>query len=203
MKKYLILLAGSPATGKSYLISQLMEKLSSTVLITPDDIKETMADNVGFDNLTQKAELEVSVWQFYYQLLDSYMRMGKRYVLSEYPFSDKQKMKLKILAATYQYEVITIRLDADFETLWQRRQKRDVQLDRHLSHIMSHYHFGDVLTDRSKADNHITREAFLDIVTKRAYNQFQLGKLFKLDVTDFSKVDYPAFINELVEYLQK
>lgn len=203
MKKYLILLAGSPATGKSYLISQLMEKLSPTVLITPDDIKETLADNVGFDNLTQKAELEVDVWQFYYQLLDSYMRMGKRYVLSEYPFSDKQKMKLKILAATYQYEVITIRLDADFETLWQRRQKRDVQLDRHLSHIMSHYHFGDKLDDRSKADNHITREAFLDIVTKRAYNQFQLGKLFELDVTDFSKVDYPTFINGLVEYLQK
>lgn len=203
MKKYLILLAGSPATGKSYLISQLMEKLSPTVLITPDDIKETLADNVGFDNLTQKAELEVNVWQFYYQLLDSYMRMGKRYVLSEYPFSDKQKMKLKILAAIYQYEVITIRLDADFETLWQRRQKRDVQLDRHLSHIMSHYHFGDKLDNRSKADNHITREAFLDIVTKRAYNQFQLGKLFELDVTDFSKVDYPTFINRLVEYLQK
>lgn len=203
MKKYLILLAGSPATGKSYLISQLMEKLSPTVLITPDDIKETLADNVGFDNLSQKAELEGVVWQFYYQLLDSYMRMGKRYVLSEYPFSDKQKMKLKILAATYQYEVITIRLDADFETLWQRRQKRDVQLDRHLSHIMSHYHFGDKLDDRSKADNHITRDAFLDIVTQRAYNQFQLGKLFELDVTDFSKVDYPAFINELVEYLQK
>ena len=203
MKKYLILLAGSPATGKSYLISQLMEKLSPTVLITPDDIKETLADNVGFDNLSQKAELEVDVWQFYYQLLDSYMRMGKRYVLSEYTFSDKQKMKLKILAATYQYEVITIRLDADFETLWQRRQKRDVQLDRHLSHIMSHYHFGDKLDDRSKADNHITRDAFLDIVTKRAYNQFQLGKLFELDVTDFSKVDYPTFINGLVEYLQK
>lgn len=203
MKKHLILLAGSPATGKSYLISQLMEKLSPTVLITPDDIKETLADNVGFDNLSQKAELEVDVWQFYYQLLDSYMRMGKRYVLSEYPFSDKQKMKLKILAATYQYEVITIRLDADFETLWQRRQKRDVQLDRHLSHIMSHYHFGDKLDDRSKADNHITRDAFLDIVTKRAYNQFQLGKLFELDVTDFSKVDYPTFINGLVEYLQK
>lgn len=203
MKKYLILLAGSPATGKSYLISQLMEKLSPTVLITPDDIKETLADNVGFDNLSQKAELEVDVWQFYYQLLDSYMRMGKRYVLSEYPFSDKQKMKLKILAATYQYEVITIRLDADFETLWQRRQKRDVQLDRHLSHIMSHYHFGDKLDNRSKADNHITREAFLDIVTKRAYNQFQLGKLFELDVTDFSKVDYPTFINGLIEYLQK
>ena len=203
MKKYLILLAGSPATGKSYLISQLMEKLSPTVLITPDDIKETLADNVGFDNLSQKAELEVDVWQFYYQLLDSYMRMGKRYVLSEYPFSDKQKMKLKILAATYQYEVITIRLDADFETLWQRRQKRDVQLDRHLSHIMSHYHFGDKLDDRSKADNHITRDDFLDIVTKRAYNQFQLGKLFELDVTDFSKVDYPTFINGLVEYLQK
>ena len=54
MKKYLILLAGSPATGKSYLISQLMEKLSPTVLITPDDIKETLADNVGFDNLSQK-----------------------------------------------------------------------------------------------------------------------------------------------------
>ncbi len=42
----------------------------------------------------------------------------------------------------YGYQVITIRLTADFEVLWQRRYKRDREPDRHLSYIMDHYHYG-------------------------------------------------------------
>ena len=45
--------------------------------------------------------------------------------MSEYPFSDKQKNRLQELAERYGYQVMTIRLTADFEVLWQRRYKRD------------------------------------------------------------------------------
>lgn len=58
MKKYLILIAGSPATGKSYLINEMRHALGDFFLITPDEGKEIFADQIGFDNLDEKKELE-------------------------------------------------------------------------------------------------------------------------------------------------
>ena len=127
------------------------------------------------------------------------MMVGKKIIVSEYPFSDKQKPSLADLANHYSYDVITIRLVADFEVLWQRRYRRDRENSRHLSHIMTHYHYGDNLINREDADNHITKKEFLDIITNRDYNHFQLGQLFEFDVSDFSKVDY----SDLLSYLAK
>lgn len=199
MKKYLILLAGSPATGKSFLVNQLTEVFPNMFVITPDEGKEILADSVGFNTLEEKAELENQVWTFYYGVLDLYMQVGKRVILSEYPFSYKQKEKLKSMTEKYEYEVITIRLVADFDVLWGRRKQRDIEPSRHLSHIQTHYQYGDKLKDRSKADNLITKEAFRKIIESRKYNQFKLGELYEVDVTDFSKVDY----NQLKKKLDK
>ena len=185
MDKYLILIAGSPATGKSYLINLIKEVLPDMFILTPDEGKEMFADSVGFDSLEEKAQLEKRVWEFYYGVLDLYMGAGKRFILSEYPFSNKQRSNLESLANKYSYKVITIRLVADFDALWARRKVRDIEKDRHLSHIMSNYHFGDTLEDRSKADSLITEEAFRNIIEARQYNEFSLGELYEYDVSDF------------------
>ena len=177
--------------------------LGDFFLITPDEGKEIFADQIGFDNLDEKKELEKKVWAFYYSALALYMGAGKRIVVSEYPFSEKQKDQLSALANQYNYEPITIRLVADFDVLWERRKLRDIEPDRHLSHIMTHYHFGDQLVDRSKADNLITKDAFYEFIKTRDYNNFQLGSLIEFDVTDFSKVDYEPFLKELTERIAK
>lgn len=127
------------------------------------------------------------------------MEAGKRIVVSEYPFSEKQKDKLNALVEKYDYEPITIRLVADFDVLWARRKVRDIEPDRHLSHIMSHYHFGDELLNRREADALITEEAFQEIIETRGYDHFQLGSLTEFDVSDFSNVDYVPFLEELAE----
>ena len=127
------------------------------------------------------------------------MKIGKRFILTEYPFSYKQKPILEKLSTKYQYEIITIRLVCDFETLWNRRIQRDLSDDRHLSYILSHYHYGDRLKDRTAADQLITREEFAEIIQARDYNHFEMGKLYEVDVTDYSKVDYEPIIEELKE----
>ena len=197
MKKYLILLAGSPATGKSYLTNEILKVLPETFVITPDEAKEILADSRGFNNPREKMQLEKLVWKFYYQVLELYMDVGKQFILTEYPFSDKQKDQLQIFATKYDYHVITIRLVADFDILWERRKLRDVQKDRHLSHIMSHYHYGDQLENRNEADALIGKESFYKVIQKRGYEQFELGTLYEFDVTDFSKVDYSHLLREL------
>ncbi|MBO1300424.1 MULTISPECIES: AAA family ATPase [unclassified Enterococcus] len=197
-KKYLLLLAGSPGTGKTYLMERLFERFPTMYRLTLDEIKEYYAESLGFDDLAERAEQEKKkVYPFFYQALELYMEAGKKVIASEYPFSEKQKGPLQALAEKYGYEVITIRLHADFDVLWQRRYKRDRDPERHLSYIMDHYHYGDTLADRSLGTNHITKEEFRAIIDKRQYEQFELGTLYTFDVTDFSKVDYTLLLDKL------
>lgn len=199
MKKTLILIAGPPATGKTYLVNLIVKVQPQLYKITPDELKEDIADSKGFNNLVEKASLENIVWKAYYQAIDAYMMVGKKVILSEYPFSNKQKSQLNELAKKYSYDILTVRLVADFEALWERRLKRDREEDRHLSHIMTHYHFGDTLDNRELADNQITKVEFQNIVDVRDYNHFKLGKLFEFNVSDFSKVDYSPLLSYLAE----
>ena len=196
-KKYLILLAGPPATGKSYLSRLICNELPETYTVSPDELKENLADNVGFNSSEEKIELEKLVWTYYYQALDLYMKIGKQFILSEYPFSYKQQKRLGELSATYHYDVITIRLVCDFETLWERTINRDLSPERHLSYITSCYHYGDRLEDRRRADQLITKEEFAKIIEDRDYNHFEMGKLYEVDVTDYSKVHYKPLLEEL------
>lgn len=198
MQKYIILLAGCPCTGKTYLTGKIQHIYKDSLIITPDEGKELYADSVGFSSLQEKSMLEKSVWSFFYGVLDLYMTAGKRVIISEYPFSNKQKKHITKLTEKYGYNIITLRLIADFEVLWQRRYKRDREPERHLSHIMTHYHYGDVLEDRCLADGHITKEQFYAICFKRKYDQFELGETIEIEVSDFNKVDY----TELLNYLQ-
>ena len=203
MKNYLILLAGSPGTGKTYLLQLLKQRLPDMYTITIDEIKEYYADSVGFDDLSQRAEQErTKVYPFFYRALELYMEAGKKVIVSEYPFSDKQKGRLRDLADTYAYEVITIRLTADFEVLWERRYQRDREPERHLSYIMDHYHYGDSLEDRSLGTNHITKEEFRRIINERKYAEFALGTLYEFDVTDYQQVDYGPLLDQFVYQIQ-
>lgn len=203
MKKNLILIAGSPATGKSQVVKIIKEMFDSTVLIAPDDIKEKYAELNGFSNLNEKVQLEKKVWNNYYSLLQQYMETNQYIIISEYPFSTKQYHCLKNMSKIYDYNVLTIRLVADFETLWRRRYKRDREPNRHLSHIVKSYHLDDELADRYQADNHITKIAFKEIIEDRKYNEFELGKLLEVDMTDFSKVDYISIINFIDHNIKK
>ena len=51
MKKTIVLLAGYPATGKSYLCNKILEKLPEFLVVSQDDMKEQLFDQYGFDNM--------------------------------------------------------------------------------------------------------------------------------------------------------
>lgn len=196
--KYLILLAGSPGTGKTYLMNKLKEQWPAMYIVTPDEAKEYYAESIGFNSLEERQLQEkVKVWPFFYKALDLYMEAGKKVIVSEYPFSFKQKDTLAELALRYDYHVITIRLVANPETLWQRRYQRDRESDRHLSFIMRSYHYGDRLSDPMQATNHISKEEFFQIMEAREYDKFQLGELYEINVNDYKNVDYKPLLTYL------
>lgn len=197
MKKTLVLLAGYPATGKTYLMDCIMERHPGDFAVTtPDEIKEQVWDEYGFDNAAEKDALELLVWERYYDRLETYMAQGRQ-VLSDYPFSEKQRPRLSQMADCYGYRVLTIRSLGDPEVLYARSYARDMKQSRHLGHLVSRYRKGDVLEDRSQADALVTREVFLDRCQNKGYQHFCLGSLIEVDATDVKAIDYESLLDNI------
>lgn len=196
MDKVLILLAGFPGTGKTYLCTMINERLGPFVIISPDELKEYYFDKYGYHNLEEKQILEKKAWKKYYKTMENQMYSEKS-IMSDYPFSNKQLPFLQLLTEKYNYKVITIRLTADLDILYERQRNRDLDTSRHLSHIVTSYQAGDQLENRSKADNLLTYDKFIERCTTRGYDTFQMGKLVEVDVTDFSKVNYFKMIERV------
>lgn len=200
MKKTIILLAGYPATGKSYLCNEILKIIPDFVIVSLDEKKEILWDRYGFTNQKEKADLERKALILYYQSLKEQMIEGSS-IISDYPFSEKQKGTIQELSETYGYQVLTIRLIGDLEILYERSRSRDLNPDRHLGHMVSAYQKGDILEDRSKADQLVTHDIFMDRCQNRGYGSFQLGHLIELDVTHYEDIDYPAVIKEIYEFV--
>lgn len=196
MKKTIVLLAGYPATGKSYLCSKILEKLPEFTVVSQDDMKEELFDQYGFNNMKEKVQIENKSWTLYYETMEKCLKHGTS-IISDYPFSHKQKGKIAALSETYGYQVVTYRLIGDLDTLYERSKKRDLDPKRHLSHLVSSYHKGDVLEDRSQADSLVTYDVFMDRCKNRGYGTFQLGHLIEVDVTHYEKIDYPEIVGKL------
>ena len=192
MKKTIVLLAGYPATGKSYLCRQILQKLPDFVVVSQDEMKEELFDRFGFDNMEEKIQIENRSWELYYETMEHHLKVGNS-VISDYPFSEKQKGRIAALADAYGYQVVTYRLIGDLDVLYERSRKRDLDPGRHLSH----------LEDRTKADCLVTYDIFMDRCRNRGYGTFCLGHLIEVDVTDYKKINYEKIIGQLCELVKE
>ncbi|MGE7763351.1 AAA family ATPase [Peribacillus sp. NPDC097895] len=196
MDKALILLAGLPGTGKTYLSNIINSKLGSFYNLSQDDLKEYYCDIYGYCNLEEKQKIEKIAWAKYYEIMEMQMQVGDN-IMSDYPFSQKQKPHIQQLVDRYGYEIVTIRLIADLDILFERQKKRDLDPTRHLSHIVTSYKKGDHLANRSNADNLLIYEEFINRCTTRGYDTFELGKLYEVDVSDYTKVNYSRLLEDI------
>ena len=202
MKQTLILLAGYPGTGKSYLAELLMKQFTGFEILSPDEIKEEFWDAYGFRNEQEKEELIQKSWVEYYHRMEWKFTRGIS-LLSDYPFSHKQHDQLQEVCDKHHVQIITIRMIADLDVLFERQKKRDLDASRHLGHILKEYHKGIQLTSHEEADNLLDYDEFKQRCTCRGYGTFALGTTLQLDVTDFATAPYDELmirINELLEF---
>ncbi len=202
MKQTLILLAGYPGTGKSYLAELLMKQFTGFEILSPDEIKEEFWDAYGFRNEQEKEELIQKSWVEYYHRMEWKFTRGIS-LLSDYPFSHKQHDQLQEVCDKHHVQIITIRMIADLDVLFERQKKRDLDASRHLGHIVKKYHKGICLKCHEEADNLLDHDEFIQRCTCRGYGTFALGTTLQLDVTDFATAPYGELmirINELLEF---
>ena len=179
MKNFLILIAGYPGTGKSYLCKMILKEYPDFVTFSPDEVKEQLWDKYGFKNLDEKNKLINLSWE------------------CDYPFSDKQKNYLLNLSKKYNYKIITIRMTADLEILFKRQKTRDLDPSRHLGHILNKYDPKQKTIDRTHAEGLLSHDEFINRCLNREYNKFQLGDLLTIDVSDFTTADYKTLLSNL------
>ena len=202
MKQTLILLAGYPGTGKSYLAELLMKQFTGFEILSPDEIKEEFWDAYGFRTEQEKEELIQKSWVEYYHRMEWKFTRGIS-LLSDYPFSHKQHDQLQEVCDKHHVQIITIRMIADLDVLFERQKKRDLDASRHLGHIVKKYHKGICLKCHEEADNLLDYDEFIQRCTCRGYGTFALGTTLQLDVTDFATAPYGELmirINELLEF---
>ena len=202
MKQTLILLAGYPGTGKSYLAELLMKQFTGFEILSPDEIKEEFWDAYGFRNEQEKEELIQKSWVEYYHRMEWKFTRGIS-LLSDYPFSHKQHDQLQEVCDKHHVQIITIRMIADLDVLFERQKKRDLDASRHLGHIVKKYHKGICLNCHEEADNLLDYDEFIQRCTCRGYGTFALGTTLQLVVTDFATAPYGELmirINELLEF---
>ncbi|QWT17664.1 ATP-binding protein [Collinsella sp. zg1085] len=198
MKPVLILLAGYPATGKTYLLQRIQARFAHIDfgLVGPDDIKEEVWDELGFSNEKEKAVLELEVWRRYYARIRFCME-HRQAILSDYPFSEKQRPTLKELVVHYGYQALTIRLVGDPERIYERSLQRDLSPTRHAGHLLHSYRPGQVLENRAQAAGLVSRELFLERCRTKGYERFCLGHLIEVDATDLAAIDYEELLRQL------
>ncbi|MDC7954130.1 AAA family ATPase [Liquorilactobacillus mali] len=195
-QKTLILLAGAPGTGKSYTGRIIMRAFPFLIYTPLDMFKEHIYDEIGFDNLEQKKVLDEEARERFYRAVGLMMSYEKQ-ILCDYPFSYKQKPYLKSIAYKNDYQVITVRLEAPVDILYWRQRNRDQEEPRHLGHLMNHYHRDDVLESNTKFDGMPSIETFERRMKDRGYANFSLGKLLRVNVSNYSQIDYSRLVNTL------
>ena len=184
----LVLLAGAPGTGKTYTAAKIMQAIHGFVSLPLDLFKEHLYDELGFDNLREKQMLDAEARARYYRGIDILMAEGKM-ILGDYPFSRLQKENIEQLATKHHYH--------------ERQRHRDLTDPRHLGHLMNHYHRGDTLDNISEQpDGMPSFETFAMRVKDRGYQDFQIGQLIRVDVNDYTKIDYQKLLEKLKQALK-
>ncbi len=191
--RVLVLVAGYPGTGKSRVCSLLQERLGPFTVLSLDAVKESLYDVEGFADASAKAHVDRAALELFLARVRAAMAEGGP-VLAEYPFSEKQRPSLAAACTAYGYSPLTVRLVADFEVLFERQRRRDLDPSRHAGHLMDAYRPGDTLDDRHEAPQLLTLEVFLDRYLHRGYGEFALGEVIEVDTTDFTHVDDDALI---------
>ncbi|MEB5759780.1 AAA family ATPase [Mammaliicoccus sciuri] len=192
-QKYILILAGPPGTGKTYLANQIMKADAHWHILSYDDIKERYFDKYGFNNLSEKGALGDKAWKTFYLQLDELFQQSKKIII-DYPFSYKQEDTLTRMINQYQYKPNTLILYGEMHELYKRQKERDLEDARHIGHIVTRYKDGDFPNTPDDLDDF---EQFKSRCDDRQYVHFHIGNYKRINVTHFEDVN----LNEILLWI--
>lgn len=192
---YCILVAGMPASGKSTIAKYLAEKLEIP-MISKDNLKEIMFDEIGFGSREEKNKLGRASMKIMYHIAEQMMTTNTAFIL-ENNFEDISKGELMQLLDKYGYTAITVRLTGDYQKIYERFAARDKSPERHRGHVVNDCYpeVGDVNRAEAKM---LDLNGFLYGIEHRGYERFVAnGPCIVMDMTDISRVDRDSILEQV------
>lgn len=132
MKK-LLLIMGDLATGKST-FANILSKRYHTNVFCKDSIKEVLGDTIGFANREENKKLSVATMELMFFLFSEFGKLNKNLILESNFHTEELEMLHKI-AAENNYQVLTLVLRGEVETLHKRYLNRMQNENRHPVHL--------------------------------------------------------------------
>ena len=192
--KTCILITGIPASGKSTLSRQLGQRLNLPV-ISKDDIKERLFDDIGFASRAEKVQLGVTAMHLMYDMAHRLMQCGQTFLL-ENNFENASRAELDALLREYGYQALTITLTGDYRVIYQRFVERDRSAGRHRGHVVN-----DCYPEKEpgRMVQPLSFEAFVSGIVERGMDTFAAGERLTVDVTDWNCVDTDAIVQWILK----
>lgn len=177
IQKALILVSGHPAAGKSTLAKKISEELNIP-LVSPDAIKETMWDNMGWDHDVENwHKFGGTSYELMYLFIHSLLSREKSVIVDANFSPEKANSRLKEIKKKYGCVLLQINCSCSKEEIIKRFKERLKSNEYHSGHkhgITKIYSEGDVYSRIEKGNYK------LDID----------GKTFEVDTTNPEKIDY-------------
>ena len=116
--KRLLILTVDVAAGKST-FAEILSKRYQTNVFYKDKIKEVLGDVIGFSNREENLKLSDAAVQLMIHTFEEFTKLEKSLIL-EANFHKRELQQLQDIAKTYDYEVMTLVLEADLHILYER-----------------------------------------------------------------------------------
>ena len=186
MKKFMILIAGMPGTGKTRYANHLSSALCIP-LICKDKLKEIIWDKTHYDSRirAESQKYGALAYDLSYHFCEILMRTDQSFVF-ESNFVSQCKDFLNPMVSKYGYKAITVLFDGNIEIIHKRFLERDITEERHPG-LVSNSYFSDFNFFKSATE---------------ACRTFCFGdKKIVVDATDFSNISYDRITEEVIKQL--
>lgn len=198
MKK-VILLAGPPATGKTYMSDVIKKEHLEGMYIAQDEVVELLYNKVGFNSEQGKFNLIDYARTIFYNIVKRSLNENNVLML-DYPFSHKQLGFLNEVKSEFGVDFLTIRLVGDLDVLYDRRVERDLVGTRNKGHILNSYHGYETYTRETYP---LSREDYKRNCINGKYDQFEFEETIEVNVTNYDNIDYTSLMNTVNKFLKK
>lgn len=182
--KFLIIIAGMPATGKTTYGNKIAKELQLP-FFSKDKFKEVIYDSVINNDefeYEEKRKIGITSYSVLYTICEVMMKASSNFII-ESNFTNESAIKINELIKKYNYKSVVIKFDTDIKILHKRFLDREKTIERHPG-LIADGKFNDFAT-------------FNKISSKSKNFRLEGVEEILIDTSDFSKVDFEKIVEEI------